>query len=159
MLWDYLGRKYVPDFQGMFGDEDSQRVWELAKDARLQRHERDVLVSTFDQVMIRRHHFLLLASSMDLIGLEMTRHSGGFGEPKVTEKDSGHYPEHAAALRNMMLDQGAYAACWDQTSVADDGWNRCDKCPTCSQDVEDGYRKYDLSRDSGHWFMLEDAED
>lgn len=158
MLWDYLGRKYVPGFEGMQNDAHSDRVWALTKDDGVGQHEKDVLLSTFDHVMLKRQHFVRVADAMNRIGREMTRHSGGFGEPETSERDGGHYPAHAEALRRLLDDPGAFAACWDQTSVADDMWNRYDRCKTCGQDLED-CRSFDLARDSGHWFMLEPATD
>ena len=106
--------------------------------------------------MLMKKNFLAVADAMARISREMTRSGEDPGSPRV--QDGGHYPEQAEALRRLARDADCVAACWDQTSVADDGWIRYDTCPTCGQNEEE-YRMFDLSRDSGHWFMLESDEE
>lgn len=158
MLWAHLGRKYIPGFRDMHYDSDSARVRKLAKDPRLHDHEKDVLLSTLDGAMLAREHFERVAAAMDRVAKELTRvdNDKSRGLREVYIQDPGHYPEHAAALRRMLDDQAAYAACWDQTSVASDQWTRYDECETCGHELDDTGRMYDISRDSGHWFMLEE---
>lgn len=141
LLWTYLSRRYL-DLDGMplFGGEDTKRLWALATDERLSEDERIALQTTFDGVMVRRDDFERVAAAFDVVGPMMD--------------DAGHLPAWAATLREMWLDPDCFAACWNQTSVCADTWWRYDTCPTCGQDLEDS-RMYDISKDSGHWFLFE----
>ncbi|MEE9341060.1 MAG: hypothetical protein V3V21_05290 [Thermoplasmata archaeon] len=140
LIWNHLGRKYLRTHWSFINNADTEALWTLQNDPRLADYERLALLSTFDNAMLRREYFELMADALFAIAEEKSA-------PRP-----GHLVEQAITFRAMLADEECYAACWIQTSVVADPWHRYDACPTCGQN-EDVVRMFDLSRDDGHWFI------
>lgn len=90
-------------------------------------------MSTFDKVMVRQEHIPLVISAFK-------EFSSKYGDSSL--------PEQVVALEGVVGDETCFAVCWTQTSVADDIWHI----------YEDGdMRMYNISIDTGHWFMFDNA--
>lgn len=153
MLWDWLGRLHVPMFsQAIFPMADQKlmdRLFRLVGYYDIPLHRRIVLATTYDNAMVRRVDFFAVAEAMELVATEMTARVGVPPDPPKVEQDSGTYPQQAEALRRLHDDEDAFAACWCQTSAADDVWERWD-------DGCDDPRPYDLSKDDDHCWVLKE---
>lgn len=133
MTGHYLGLPTVPMFGNM------QPVWDLAESERVPLNDRIVMLSTFDNVMVRRENLpTLIAAFRDF----------------ATRFDPGHLLAQAAALEKLVDDPTCYAVCWNQTSVNGDMWLE----PSGEVDEYDYpiYRLYDISKDTGHWFLFDE---
>jgi len=112
-----------------------QPVWDLAEDERVPFELRIVLMSTFDNVMVKRADLPTVATA--------------FEEYWRFFADGGHLDEQAKKLRELAEDETCYAVCWNQTSVNCDTWRVYD-----ADEDDNRQRFYDMSRDTGHWFLF-----
>lgn len=143
IVWMGLSKKYLGlEMPPIFSEEGMNRLWNLAKDESVEYDDRLVLCATFDRVMVRRETIPVIVEAFRAFG---NRH-----------EDAGHLPQQADFLEKLYNeDENFYAVCWNQTSVNSDAWMVRDG------EDEDGdavYRYWDISKDTGHWF-LEGAED
>lgn len=125
----YLGMEYLP--------ADMEVLWKLSQDHEVIHNDRIVLATTFDYVMIRREHLLVVAEAMD----DFCR-----------RYEPGHLPEQAEKLRELAQDESCYAACWRQTSVTDMWMVRSGELDEYD---DPRYLMYDVSEDTDHWFLFD----
>lgn len=107
-VWNYLEEKYLPQkfAYGMkvsrmvsFDETGQQEVWGLSKDPRLSEAERICMMSTFDNVMVRKKDFDRLCKA--------------FREfPGPTS-----LPEQADLIEVTAKIKNCEGICWNQTSV------------------------------------------
>ena len=144
-VWEALYDAY--EFrEGEYTHQDGvlERVWDHFKSSdRARFFERVVLGSTFDNVMVKREHWLFLASCMEEFRVKHPR----------TDKVCSLL-DQAAMLKQLYREAPAeiVAVCWNQTSVNGDAWTVYE--PT-DDDEEEDTRCYDITRDRGHWFLFD----
>lgn len=139
-VWSEMAEAYIhKDASRMMLEKDMQPVWDLWKRPDVPLDYRIVMAFTFDNVMVKRENFIRLAEAMEAFCKR-------FG--------SGSLWEQAEVLRQLAADETAYAVCWNQTSVNADTWWVRDE--TLSEDEDEQYRMYDISKDSGHWFLFDE---
>lgn len=131
-IWNALSERYLS--RKAYPHEDLQSVWDLHKDNRLSLAERITLLTTFDRVMVKREHIPQVIRALR--------------EFVVLYGSDNNLSEQIRALKKLSVADGCYAVCWNQTSITD-AWYVYD---------EEDCRLYDISRDTGHWFMFADAE-
>lgn len=136
-IWETLGRRYLRDLPPYWTPLiNPQPVWDLFKDRRLNLHERAVLGSTFDKVMVKRERLHSIAFALDQFVQWFPGHS--------------NLAEQASAIARHQNDGSCYAIFWTQTSVADDVW--------WVYEQNGDWRWYDITRDEGHWFLYDALE-
>jgi hypothetical protein len=139
-VWSEMAEAYLGQDAGhMILDKNMQPVWDLWKREDVPLDHRIVMAFTFDNVMVRRENFVRLAEAME----EFAKRFG-----------PGTLLEQALELRRLADDETAYAVCWNQTSVNVDTWYVRDE--TLSEDEDEQYRMYDISKDVGHWFLFDE---
>lgn len=137
-IWESMYLRYVSkgvydlDQVRMNMHRNMQSVWDLAKDEQIPLEFRIVLTTTFDKVMVRR--------------ADLPRVIGAFSSFRLAFGGDNNLGQQQKALRELLNDETCYAVCWTQTSVADDIW-------MVYEQEKDDHRWYDLSRDTGHWFL------
>jgi hypothetical protein len=150
MYWRYchVGRHDEYAF-GMVMTRDLDRkdslkqVWDLAKRSEptilhpftVPLNDRIVLATTFDKVMVKREHLPRLIEAFHAF---MTSHGG-----------TDNMRKQVQAFEKLSKDEECYAVCWTQTSVVADAW-------MVYEPDEDDHRQYDISIDTGHWFLFDD---
>lgn len=139
-VWSEMAEAYChKDTSQMMLDKNLQPVWDLWKRLDVPLDYRIVMAFTFDNVMVRRENLVRLAEAMEAFAKR-------FGP--------GTLLEQAQVLQELAVDDTAYAVCWNQTSVNADTWWVRDE--TLSEDEDEQYRRYDISKDSGHWFLFDE---
>ena len=141
-IWDMLGkvklRNRPPYWNPILNASD---VWELFEKPALNRMERLVLGSTFDKVMVKRTH-------LDTLGWQFNEFNSRLNP---VGNRLNNLSDQATVLRDAAKNDKCYAVFWTQTSVADDVWR-------IYEDGEDEPRWYDITKDTGHWFLFEECE-
>ncbi len=137
LVWMNLGKAY-----GTWGSILMMRpTWDLHKDSRLPVEYRIVMKVTFDNGMVRRENLPRLIMAIR----------------KYAERfDPGTLLEQAEKLEELAQDESCFAVCWNQTSVNADAWWIPDDHP---EKGDDNWRRYDISRDTGHWFLFDGMKD
>lgn len=130
-VWDSMADRYV----GQAFHAYKQDTWNLCANEEVPLPYRIALMTTFDRVMVKRQHIPRVIEAFAAFAQK-------FG--------AGNLIEQARCLRKLADDEACYAVCWNQTSVTA-AW-------MIYELDRDDYRPYDLSRDSGHWFMFKDDE-
>lgn len=139
-VWSALGKKYFSNEYYVMSNTDS--FWPLWKDPRLTDDERATFVSTFDKCLVRAEDGPRLAN---LFREFVKRH------PK--HGVVCHLPAMADVLDNLASHCEGFtpaAVGWQQTSVSANPWWK--------RTGEDEGRPYDLSLDSGHFWLFEELE-
>jgi len=133
LVWDQLSEKYLGSGVAprMGSLEKMQEVWDIAKRRDIPVHHRIVMMMTFDKVVVKAKNFNRLIKAI-----------GDY----AAEFDPGTLLDQAGKIKELQNDESVYAICWNQTSVSYPFW--------CVGDA----RMYDLSRDSGHWFLFDELE-
>jgi hypothetical protein len=134
MSLEYCGRKF-----DMF--EPKPAAWDLFDDAKVPIFARAVLGSTFDRVMVKKKDFKRLAKYYRKFHETFKKHAEG----KVC-----HILPIAEALEAMVAEE-CVACCFTQTSVSSDIWQKYDA-------EKDESRYYDISKDTGHWFLFDECK-
>ena len=141
-VWSEMAEAYLgEDASRMMLEKNMQPVWDLWKRPDIPLDYRIIMGSTFDNVMVKRGNFVRLAKAMEAFAKR-------FGP--------GTLWEQAQMLRELADDETAYAVCWNQTSVNADTWWVRDQ--SLSDDEDEQYRMYDISKDAGHWFLFDELE-
>lgn len=137
-VWSEMAKAYLgQEASHLMSQGNMQRVWDLWKHDVPLSH-RIVMLFTFDNVMVKRENFLRLAKAMDAF-------ADRFGP--------GTLRLQAEKLRELYGNPTIYAMCWNQTSVNADAWWVRDE--TLPGDEDEQYRLYDISKDTGHWFLFD----
>lgn len=144
LYWQYLhlGAKDEFSFGMMMGrDLDKpnslKMVWDLYKQPkRIAEDDRIVLGTTFDKAMVKRENLPRLIEAFE-----------GFIRRYGTNPN---LDKQVIAYETLAKDETCYAVCWTQTSVAGDAWLVYEK-------DKDDHRGYDISRDTGHWFLFDET--
>lgn len=139
LVWDTLSRRYLGTQKFTSLSRDMQPIWNLWKANNIPLSYRIVLMSTFDNVMVKRENIPLVIEAIKEYAKEFD--------------DAGHLPEQAKKLEELFDDQECFAICWNQTSVNADAWQTAIECKCCGETKD--YRNYDVSQDKGHWFLFQ----
>jgi hypothetical protein len=137
-VWTKLGERYLPESQTdpywTPLKNDGQPIWDLFKDPRLHNEEKIVLGSTFDRVMIKREN--------------ISRVCWAYSQFAQWYPGNNSLMEQWGVLNKAKNDPEIFAVFWTQTSVASDIWY-------VFEPDKDEYRRYDITRDIGHWFLFD----
>lgn len=115
--------------------EGRDRVWNLAKDSRLENFERGVMLSTFDDCICLRDNLETLAGYFDRFHKKYSCKNVGA---------SFHMKGQATELRRVLEDPDVRGVAWIQTSVCGDVWEIFD-------DAEAMTYPYNIDRGEKHW--------
>lgn len=155
-VWNDIFDKYIKTPENPYIFSQYDKLWPLADDEKLPEFERGMLKFTLDQLMVKKENFPELISIISEYVEKFPKDKGVVN----------HWPQIAKDLSE--LDFSKYTAiCFIWTSVADDVWDAKEKCVDCFNQVcekedhyneEDGivWRKWDISKDEGHWFMFQE---
>lgn len=158
-VWEALGRHYLRPLPELWNPlSNPQPVWDLWKDPRITETDKIVLLSTFDRVMVKREHLPVVADAFRQFDKD---HARGFYTrftdfekmflDIVGRRDAeSSLTEQSAVLDLLALQESCYAVFWNQTSVTD-AWVKSVS--------DDESRLYDITRDTGHWFMFADESE
>ncbi len=146
-------------------------IWALSKDSRLCRNEKIVLMSTYDNVMVKRKNFEELITAFrwfaDNYGTESAEEKEKRINWKAPEKpkdgqwsihdmfsqtpplENHSLNEQAVVIEKLKDNKKVYAICWNQTSVNGDAW-------ITYIPKKDEHRSYNIKKDKGHWFLFDD---
>lgn len=112
-VWNSLATHFLePKHRSLFNEEAASRVWNLDGDLRLTDEERITLMTTFDNVMVKRENFVRVAEAFEMF-LEL--HPPGNRVESLSKQ--------AATLRRISDDAEFFAVCWNQTTVNCGIWN------------------------------------
>lgn len=150
IIWTQLYDKYVPHgpYAYMFSDEESKKLWALAKDSRLAEHEKIALVLTFDNLVLKKKYFASVVDALrkietDCVAAMKKKH----GEGTI---DSTHLTAIANDLEALQKDKTVQGVAFIWTSVCGDCWD------SPRQDHESTrHTPYNIKKDKEHWFMFE----
>lgn len=109
-VWYLLKEKYLPEQKNLFSSEQYQKVWDLAKDERLTREEKIILISTFDYAIVYKKDFDELINAFEKFNAEYEN-----------QLNFGRQIELFKEIKNK---KNSIAIWWNQTSVNADNW-RC----------------------------------
>lgn len=145
-IWQAMFKRYIAktnnDMEwGMYfmsSNGKMQQVWDLARKMFVPIDERIVMMTTFDKVLVRRSEISGVIDAMH----EFERKYPG---------DSSIL-EQVSALEKLAQDETCFAVGWTQTSLSGDAW-------WVYEEAQDDSRRYDLSRDSDHWFLFDALEE
>ncbi len=115
-------------------------IWALSKDSRLCRNEKIVLMSTYDNVMVKRKNFEELVAAFRWF-VENYK--------KDNPEEASSLLEQANVIEKFKDNKKIYAICWNQTSVNGDAW-------ITYIPKKDEHRSYNIKKDKGHWFLFDD---
>lgn len=161
LIWDYFTEKYFPlkpnqktwdRTVGMFAD--MKPIWDLQHREDLSDAEYGVLMSTFDNVMVRREDLIDLAECFDVVAADMPKY--------LANGRCNHMADQAATFREIAIDPKVLAVCWQQTTVAEDMWYVY--LPEASDESEDGEGLpgsgswYNINTGTKHWFLFDTEE-
>jgi hypothetical protein len=163
-IWTYLEDKYLPPYipLGMKekitrmisinkDEKETQKVWDLWKDNRLEENEKIVMLSTFDRVIVKRGNIDLLLKAFMLF------------------KGDTNLKKQAEIIdKEIKNNKNIIAIAWNQTSVNSNPWSvHCYKIININEisdegmceetNIEECSRPYNLYKDdNGHWFLFEE---
>ena len=138
LVWDNLSHLHLntPATHFMLkGDRAMQAVWNLWQNLEVPESHRIVMASTFDTVMVKHENLPRLIEAFESYCSDVD--------------DPGHISAMIPHLRALAEDDSCHAVCWQQTSVSADSW-------MVYEGVDKGSRRYDISRDTGHWFLFDE---
>lgn len=154
-IWRILESKYLPEYRleyplsDFFKREnpdfvpsrtsdmkDIKEIWELAYDERLLEHERIVLLSTFDNVLVKRENFVRLIEAFRKF------------EPGTS------LPEQADVIEEESMKDDVIAIGWNQTSINADNWEYYD----IDEETDEGI-PYNCLSGEKHWWLFEGLEE
>ena len=115
-----------------------EETWAITDDLSQSIALRAVMLSTFDNVMVRRENLFRLADYID--------------EWAKTVDDPGHLLEQAVELREIAKDDDIQAVCWNATSVNYSPW-------WVYETENDEGRAYNVDKDSKHWFLFDELKE
>lgn len=144
VIWEFIWNKYLRTREAekkyesaMHPQGNLQKVCDLANDGKLQEYERICVQLTYDRCIIRKEDFPKVAAALD------TMYAATY---------NGEYVNHLKAIADDLRAADKWASyigcCFRHTSVGDE-WTVYEK----DEDGNSDCRKYDVSRDEGHWFL------
>lgn len=145
-VWTGLAQKYVPEYEVYEAMMDGyKKVIALAKDPRIERWERIVLLTTCDGALVKAENFGKVAEAFETFYAEHKKYHEG----KVF-----HIDKQAELLRRLEKEReekGWRGVGWNQTSVNGDClWYG-------TYDDEDEHTSYNIDRDDKHWYIMDDV--
>lgn len=105
-VWQTMDKRYLPQVRGnIFDLNRAEKVWKLADNKDIPTHERIVLLTTFDNCLVKKENL-----------------------PKVIEAfynfdGDTSLPEQASVLELIMNNEEYIAVGWNQSSVNGDTWD------------------------------------
>lgn len=137
---EFFGHRH--EYSWLSDRELRRKIWMLADDASVPMFVRITMGTTFDRVMVKRENLGRVAQAFrDFVAA-------------YPPGDSACSLIHQADVLEGLIDtEECFAVCWNQTSVGDTWTVRDGGCEECGEGAVD--RLYDLSRDTGHWFLFE----
>ena len=133
LIWSSLFEKYIKAHGYDHWLSKPERLWALAYDPRLADVERTVLVSTFDNCILRRKDFGAFAAMLRK-----------FSDQHASAGVVNHLPSWADGLGELPED--ATAVGWWGTSVCENPWSWYD------EDLDDQV-VYEITAEGKHWFL------
>jgi hypothetical protein len=169
LIWDYFTEKYFPLKPGQKRWEtgigmgaDLKPVWDLWKRKDLSEAERVVMMSTFDNVMVRKEDLNRLADAFEAVLVDMQRQI-----PEL-DKRANHMHAQAEVFRKITKEQpDVQAICWQQTTCGDDPWYINPVIPenydelTEQEQIEFNDQEgnpYNINTGTKHWFLYEELK-
>lgn len=156
-VWNALVEKYWPLKPGQKSWErpvgmggDMKPVWALAKQQDLPVYERVVLITTFDNMMIRREDFNFVADCFEQFDVALNPNRKIPFEDTSTPQVACHMMAFAFDFRKLADDKKVCAVCFQQTSVSDDMWYDYSR--------KKPYNIYSKGNDK-HWFLFDEYPD
>lgn len=137
-IWHSLAREYLGDKAEWLFDPD--KLWALQDNEDISPEVRAVLISTFDNAMIKKENFEIMAILYD------TFHKTYPVEPGAAD----HLPAIAAEIRKLIAADNVQAVCFYWTSCGEYPWE------VLPDDDEDGEPEpYDINKHHKHWYVWE----
>ncbi len=159
MVWMKLEEKYLPSLSPplwasteeeksryhsrtskmMFGNEGPhpmQPIWDLGRDEKVDKHERIVMLTTFDNVLARKEDLPQIIEAFNSLDFEST------------------LPEQAEILKTVLDDDDCIAIGWNQTSVCGDTWINYGGY----DEENDEEIPYNINTGERHWFIFDEEE-
>lgn len=127
--WDGQSYGFLPTMD----EDETNRLWALAKDERVSEGDRLALVSTFDNVIVKPEDIEAIADALE-----------SFQPPNE------NLALQASLIRQALAD-GCRGVCWNQTSVNESPWWYYD-------DDEGKYMPYNVDNSEKHWWLGEEKE-
>lgn len=109
-IWMMMGRRHIGPGFVIFDDDQSKRLFALADDPSIPWFARVTLMSTFDNVVVRREDLPRLVKAFQMFDAE---YATAWKQGSVWS-----VPDQAEDIRRAH-DDGAQAVGWNQTSVCD----------------------------------------
>lgn len=155
--WNYLAEKYLRKpgeddnnfWIRWWLNEKCQGIWDLKKDARLERWEWICLLASFDYAMVKQENFEETAEAFTRMDLE---------HGKCHPTHVCHYLIMAFDLRRLAKSPAVKGACWIATSVGENLWEIYDECtcPSCGTVHQpDEGRPYNVNKDTRHFYVFD----
>lgn len=169
LIWDYFTEKYFPlpagkkswERQvGMFAN--LQPIWDLQDREDLPEEEYAVLLSTFDNVMVKREDLEYLADCFETVLRDMPPYLENYSTR------ANHMQAEADAFRKLAKDPTVQAVCWQQTTVSEDMWWESPEEPENYDDLTEEEQKrfdnldgkpYNINMGQKHWFLFHKEDD
>lgn len=143
-VWRRLEEKYLPPLEKeehtygdqktsrcfLFNDEGLKEIWGLVNNKEVSDDDRVCLVTTFDNVVIKKECLPAVIKAFRNFD----------GESSL--------PEQADVLQELYDDPNCIAVGWNQTSVNATTWSTYEH-----DDVKDESIPYNLSTGEGHWYF------
>ena len=134
-IWTKLFDKYLKDpcekYDSWMSEKNSEKLWKLVHDDRLEGFERRVLASTFDNAMVKKANFA-----------EFVHDLQAFAEKYPDSKAVCHIQDMAQIIDNLE----DIAICWHLTSVCSNPWYVYDG-------EKDESEVYNINTREDHWFL------
>lgn len=143
MVWGTLVRRYQRDIPGVAPDDryiESQSdywplLWEVAPRLSLQPWECDVLIATYDNVVICGADLVRMAESMER-----------FADVHPVDRRACSLKEIATCLHELAREPSPPDICFNGTSVVNLWW------VADENDEDDEGRAYNVKTDTKHWY-------
>lgn len=141
VIWDFIWDKYLRTREteknhesAMHPNGNLKKICDMANEGKLLEYERICVHLTCDGCIIRKEDFAKVSDALDTMYLAT---------------NNGVYVNHLKAIASDLRDDDKWndyiGCCFRHTSVGD-AW-------TVYGDTDDDCRLYDISRDTGHWFL------
>lgn len=141
VIWDFIWDKYLRTREteknyesAMHPNGNLQKICDMANEGKLLEYERICVHLTYDRCIIRKEDFAKVSDALDTMYLATY---------------NGVHVNHLKAISSDLRDSDKWndyiGCCFRHTSVGDE-W-------TVYGDKDDDCRLYDISRDTGHWFL------
>lgn len=137
LVWTFLSEKYFPKKHPVGLGEQLEEIFPMAEDEKspMLKHEKDILLLTADKMVLPREHFNRAEQSLRAMW--------------AATHNPNHRGNHLLTIADDLKEvpQEFIGVCFIWTTVDGDAW-------VVEDDDADGHRFYDISKDTGHWFLF-----